>query len=302
MDPLARRRARKHTGRGPRRRGVSVVSYPPFRRRLPLARRSTPSVIGVVLAVMLAACSSTSISPPRLVAQTSSPAGRRTPVAHTPHPDRPEPTASRSSPPKPSRPTADPNIPSGDFPRHALTPGVALSVTRAQICISGYASGARDVSDAEKAAVYARYDVAWVPYAHEVDHLISLELGGSNAIRNLWPEPYAGVWGARTKDVLENRLHDLVCEGRLTLTSAHRQEASDWVAAYRRYVGSPTTSTGSVGPSSGGFYASSYPTASTIYCADDSAWHELSPTYLVHFTTFSQAKARFPGYHLHRPC
>jgi hypothetical protein len=252
---------------------------------------------------MLAACSSASVTPPRLVAQTSSRAARRTPVAHTPRPKPPKPTESKSSPPKPSRPTAYPNIPAADLPRHALTPGVTLSVTRAQICISGYASGARDVSDAEKADVYARYDVVWVPYAHEVDHLISLELGGSNVIRNLWPEPYAGVWGARTKDVLENRLHDLVCEGRLALASAQRQEASDWVAAYRKYVGSsPPTSSGSVGPSSGGFYASSYPSASTIYCTDDPAWHELSPTYLVHFATFTQANARFPSYHLHQPC
>jgi len=251
---------------------------------------------------MLAACSSASVTPPRLVAQTSSRAARRTPVAHTPHPKPPKPTATKSSSPKPSGATAYPNIPAVDFPRHVLTPGVALSVTRTQICISGYASGARDVSDAEKADVYARYDVVWVPYAHEVDHLISLELGGSNAIRNLWPEPYAGRWGARTKDVLENRLHDLVCEGRLPLASAQRLEASDWVAAYRRYVGSLPATSGSGGSSTGGFYASSYLTASTIYCADDSAWHELSPTYLVHFATFTQAKARFPGYHLHQPC
>jgi hypothetical protein len=255
-----------------------------------------------VLVVMLAACSSASVKPPRLVAQNSSRAARRTPVAHTPHPKPSKPTASKSSRPKPSRPTAYPNIPAADFPRHALTPGVALSVTRARICVSGYARGARDVSDAEKADVYARYDVVWVPYAHEVDHLISLELGGSNAIRNLWPEPYAGRWGARTKDVLENRLHDLVCEGRLALASAQRQEARDWAAAYRRYVGSLPPTSGSGGSSPGGFYASSYPSASTIYCADDSAWHELSPTYLVHFATFTQAKARFPGYHLHQPC
>jgi hypothetical protein len=175
-------------------------------------------------------------------------------------------------------------------------------VSRAQVCTSGYASGARDVHDAEKAAVYDRYGVTWVPYQHEVDHLISLELGGSNAIRNLWPEPYAGRWGARTKDVLENRLHELVCDGRLSLASAQRQEAQDWVAAYRRYVGSPPGAGSSRGSSPGGYYASSYPTASTIYCADDSAWHELSPTYLVHFATYEQAKARFPGYHLHHPC
>jgi hypothetical protein len=163
----------------------------------------------------------------------------------------------------------------------------------------------RDVSDAEKAAVYAGYGVAWVPYQHEVDHLISLELGGSNAIRNLWPEPYAGRWGARTKDVLENRLHDLVCAGELSLVAAQHQESTDWVAAYLRYVGTPPTSGGggSGGQTSpGGFYASSYPAASTIYCADDPAWRNLSPTYLEHFATLAQALARFPSYHLHRPC
>jgi hypothetical protein len=100
-----------------------------------------------------------------------------------------------------------------------------------------------------------------VAHRHEVDHLISLELGGSNAIRNLWPEPYAGKWGARTKDVLENRLHELVCDRRLTLRSAQRQEARDWVAAYRKYVGPPMTASGGSVTLSGGFYASSYPTA-----------------------------------------
>lgn len=183
-----------------------------------------------------------------------------------------------------------------------LTPGLALAVGRARVCTPGYASATRDVSDAEKAAVYNRYGVVWVPYKHEVDHLISLELGGSNGIQNLWPEPYAGRWGARTKDVLENRLHDLVCDGKLTLRSAQRQESGNWIAAYRKYVGSPPSGSGSATSSSGGFYASSYPTASTIYCADDPAWHDLSTTYLVHFTTYEQAKARFPGYHLHQPC
>jgi hypothetical protein len=58
-------------------------------------------------------------------------------------------------------------------------------------------------------------------------------------IANLWPEPYAGRWGAGTKDVLENRLHDLVCAGALTLAYAQHIEARNWVATYKRYVGTP---------------------------------------------------------------
>jgi hypothetical protein len=51
-----------------------------------------------------------------------------------------------------------------------------------------------------------------------------------------------------------------------------------------------------------GFYASSYGSASTIYCADDSAWQGLSPTYLQHFATWADAIYAHPGYHLHQPC
>ena len=97
-------------------------------------------------------------------------------------------------------------VPAIDMPNPALTPGVALTTNAARVCVRGYSASVRDVPQSEKAAVYARYGVADVPYKHEVDHLVSLEIGGSNAIANLWPEPYAGRWGARTKDVLEDRL------------------------------------------------------------------------------------------------
>ncbi len=199
-------------------------------------------------------------------------------------------------------------VPAVDLPTRSLTPGAVLTRSAAAVCLSGYASSVRNVPESEKEAVYARYGVPHVAYRHEVDHLVSLELGGSNAITNLWPEPYAGRWNARVKDVLENRLHDLVCAHRIRLVLAQHLIAANWVAAYRRYVsavpsgGGSTGGSSSSGPSAGGFYASSYPTASTIYCADDSAWKELSKTYLVHFVTWAQAHARFPGYHLHQPC
>ena len=168
--------------------------------------------------------------------------------------------------------------------------------------------------ESEATAVYRRYHTAHVPYAHEVDHLVSLEIGGANAITNLWPEPYAGRWGARTKDVLENKLHDLVCAGRLRLKKAQHQEATNWVAAYRLYVsrslpkvpphdGRPSTQGGGrKSTSTGGFWASTYGSADTIYCADDAEWHQLSKTYLRHFSTYRKARKALPGYHLHQPC
>src|SRR6185503_8678228 len=178
----------------------------------------------------------------------------------------------------------------------------ALTTRVARVCVSGYASSVRDVPESEKDAVYARYGIPHVPYQHEVDHLVSLELGGSNAIDNLWPEPYAGRWGARTKDVLENRLHELVCSGQLRLGLAQRLEARNWVAAYRRFVGTPPASPPplSGSPSNSGYYVSSYPSAHTIYCADDPEWRTLSTTYRHHFGTLAAARRAFPGYRLHQ--
>ena len=71
---------------------------------------------------------------------------------------------------------------------------------------------------------------------YEVDHLVPLEAGGSNVIANLFPEAASPRPGFHEKDRLENRLHSLVCAGRLSLRSAQRQIARDWVRAYHRYL------------------------------------------------------------------
>jgi hypothetical protein len=73
---------------------------------------------------------------------------------------------------------------------------------------------------------------------YEIDHLISLELGGSNDIKNLWPESCrTEPWNARAKDKLENRLHELVCTGQILVEDAQRAIAQDWIAAYQHFVG-----------------------------------------------------------------
>lgn len=124
------------------------------------------------------------------------------------------------------------------LPNRSLTPGsVFATATTARICVTGYSSTVRAVSDDLRAAVYARYGLAYPAPAgaYEVDHLVALELGGDNSIANLWPEPQSHGAGYPRKDQLENHLHALVCAGQLPLRTAQLAIAGDWAAAAARY-------------------------------------------------------------------
>ena len=68
-----------------------------------------------------------------------------------------------------------------------------------------------------------------------MDHIISLELGGSNDISNLYPESYKISNGARVKDVLENYLHKQVCKGSMTIQEAQKEISSNWLKYYTLY-------------------------------------------------------------------
>src|SRR5665213_2478385 len=121
-----------------------------------------------------------------------------------------------------------------------VTPGVTFHVSVATICRSGYSSSVRDVPESEKNQVYAEYGITHhTTGQYEIDHLISLELGGSNAIGNLWPELNDHPRGyLNSKDILENRLHALLCTGQIGLHSVQALIASNWVSAYRQFLGS----------------------------------------------------------------
>ena len=123
------------------------------------------------------------------------------------------------------------------LPDPNLTPGDVLPVGIAQICVVGYSSSVRSVTIATKDEVYAEYHiVSHAPGQYEVDHLIPLELGGSNSVKNLWPEPAQPEPGFHQKDLLENRLHELVCARSLDLATAQHAIAANWYAAFVRYV------------------------------------------------------------------
>ncbi len=120
------------------------------------------------------------------------------------------------------------------LPDSACTPGALLATgTKDAICKSGYAKSVRNVPDSVKNQVYAEYGIkSHTPGQYEVDHLVSLELGGSNEIANLWPELASPKPGFHEKDKVENYLHSQVCSGAISLQQAQQEIATNWLAVY----------------------------------------------------------------------
>ena len=87
-----------------------------------------------------------------------------------------------------------------------------------------------------KETVFAEYGIAvHSGKTYEVDHLVPLELGGSNSIADLFPEAAKLTPGFREKDRLENKTHTRVCAGARPLRATQRSIAEDWTVLYAAY-------------------------------------------------------------------
>ena len=127
----------------------------------------------------------------------------------------------------------------GQLPDPRCTPGsidpaVTQANLRSTICRTGYT---RTVRPPESQTERFKFQVAYPAYGDphsertELDHLVSLELGGSNDATNLWPETPPTP---NPKDKVENALNRAVCSGRVTLAAAQNAIASDWLTAEKK--------------------------------------------------------------------
>ena len=137
----------------------------------------------------------------------------------------------------------------GQLPDPRCTPGsidpiVTQGNIRSTICKSGWTATVRPP---ESQTERFKYDVAYPAYSTpqsektELDHLVPLELGGSNDATNLWPEPHPSSY---VKDGGENALNAAVCEGRVSLAAARDAIAANWLTAEKNLGIGSTTSTG----------------------------------------------------------
>lgn len=87
--------------------------------------------------------------------------------------------------------------------------------------------------------VFARYRLPWSWRAQfKIDHLIPLELGGADAIDNLWPQSLrARPYGPDRKELLAEVFLEKIRTGKMTLAQAQEEISRDWIDAFVDHVG-----------------------------------------------------------------
>jgi len=128
------------------------------------------------------------------------------------------------------------SVQAAELPNIGKTPGKTRSVTVDELCTTK-TSTVRNVPDSLKKQIFTAYgmssnDRSVCKEGYEIDHLVSLELGGDNDQLNLWPQSYCGEHNAHDKDKLENELHRQVCKRQITLIQAQNCIARDWILCY----------------------------------------------------------------------
>lgn len=138
----------------------------------------------------------------------------------------------------------------GDLPDPKITPGaldseVSQANIKESICKQTHytwseahqppVSFLQEVFDQQSKA-YGLTDTNFKHY--QMDHLIPLSLGGHPTDpKNLWPQLLLTKWSARRKDYLEEEIHIKVCNGELALGEAQELFRSNWIEAYKRFIG-----------------------------------------------------------------
>jgi len=137
---------------------------------------------------------------------------------------------------------ANPVLPNATLTPGSINPAVNQSNIQQTICKANYTATIRPPASYTTKLKIKQLVSGYAingdknPADYEEDHLISLEIGGNPTDpKNLWAQPYAGT-GARIKDQVENKLHEMVCAGKIPLASAQHLIATNWWSAYQTYV------------------------------------------------------------------
>ena len=95
------------------------------------------------------------------------------------------------------------------------------------------------VTEEMERRVFDRYHIPWRRRLEfKVDHLIPVELGGADAVENLWPQSlYTRPYNAQRKDLLTQILLARIAAGKMTLAKAQEEISEDWIACFVEHLG-----------------------------------------------------------------
>lgn len=125
------------------------------------------------------------------------------------------------------------------FDAKADIPTVAIRSTSVQDVCTTLTSTVRDVPKSVKKYIYIRDGGNLNRTSdYEVDHRISLSVGGSNDVQNLKLQSYLGSCNAYDKDKLEMKVRTLVCKGKMPLSEAQNILYNNWEIGYKKYINS----------------------------------------------------------------
>ena len=115
------------------------------------------------------------------------------------------------------------------LPNPKLTPG---QVAKSDKDRSG-------VTLAMEKKVFARYRLPWTRRSEfRIDHLVPLELGGADAVDNLWPHSIrAKPYGPDRKKLLAQFFLEKIAQRQMTLEQAQEEIRRDWIDAFLDHLG-----------------------------------------------------------------
>ena len=95
------------------------------------------------------------------------------------------------------------------------------------------------VTEEMERKVFTRYHIPWRRRLEfKVDHLIPLELGGADAVENLWPQSlYVRPYNAMRKELVTQCLLARIAAGKMTLAKAQEEISEDWISCFVEYLG-----------------------------------------------------------------
>jgi hypothetical protein len=95
------------------------------------------------------------------------------------------------------------------------------------------------VTEEMERRVFSLYQIPWRRRSEfKVDHLIPKELGGADAIENLWPQSRSvRPYNSKRKEYLTKRLLARIAAGEISRAQAQKEIREDWISCFVDNIG-----------------------------------------------------------------